>query len=772
MSQELSAAVRAGQTALGIEFGSTRIKACLVGPDLTPIASGAHAWENQYVDGVWTYGLDEVWAGLQACIASLLDDVEERVGVRPTTFGAIGISAMMHGYLAFDEHDELLVPFRTWRNTTTQAAADELTPLLGFNVPLRWSVAHFYQAVLDREPHVAHVRHLTTLAGYVHWRLTGERVLGVGDASGMFPVDATTRTYDAGKLATFDHLLRAHGVERGIDSLLPAVLVAGENAGRLTAEGAALLDPSGTVQPGIPFCPPEGDAGTGMVATNAVAPRTGNVSVGTSIFAMVVLERPLESIHAEIDVVATPVGDPVAMVHCNNGASEIDAWARVFGQFARAAGQQIDDDEVFGILLGQAVEAAPNAGGLVAYNNLAGEPVTGLAEGRPLVVRTPDSALTLPNLMRAQIYGAFATLSLGMRILDDEQVAIDSLVAHGGLFRTAGVAQQLLAAALGIPIAVGEAAGEGGAWGIALLAAFSRAEQDDLAAFLSRGPFSRAAVHVAPPDERDADGFADYLRRYQAGLPIQQAAVSVLSTEPEGDTPMNALYSDEVAAAVAAARVRVATLHEELTRYGLSAWTSGNVSERVPVDGGDDLFVIKGSGVRYHEMTPEDMVVCDLDGKVVEGTRAPSSDTAAHAYVYRHMPEVGGVVHTHSTYAAAWAARGEEIPCVLTMVADEFGGPVPVGPFAIIGDDSIGRGIVETLRGSRSPADLMRNHGPFTIGPNGTKAVAAAVMVEEVARAVHLSRQLGDPIPIEQSAIDALYDRYQNVYGQQAPRRL
>jgi len=531
---EAREALASGRTTLGIELGSTRIKACLVGPDGTPLASGDHAWENRLEDGYWTYALDDVWSGLQACYAALVDDAERRHGVRPTTYRALGVSAMMHGYLAFDAEGELLVPFRTWRNTTTERAAGELTELLEYNVPLRWSVAHFYQAVLDDEPHVAQVRSLTTLAGYVHRRLTGRNVLGIGDASGMFPVDPALKTYDRRMLDQFDRLVaeRRPGLQaRALEELLPEVLLAGHEAGTLTADGAALLDPSGALQAGVPLCPPEGDAGTGMVATHAVAPRTGNVSVGTSIFAMVVLEKPLEHVHPELDLVTTPAGDLVAMVHCNNGASELGAWAGLFGRFAElsAPGEAPDPDTVFGLLLREALEGEPDAGGLTAYNYLSGEPVTGLAEGRPLLVRGPGSTFTLANLVRAQVYAAFGALSLGMRVLDAEGVRLDTMVAHGGLFRTRGVAQRLLAAALGAPVAVGSSAGEGGAWGIAVLASYLGDESGlDLAGYLDEHVFADAAVHVVEPDPGDLAGYATFLDRYAAGLVVERAATDVL----------------------------------------------------------------------------------------------------------------------------------------------------------------------------------------------------------------------------------------------------
>jgi sugar (pentulose or hexulose) kinase len=521
---DLRQAIVDGRTALGIELGSTRIKASLVGLDGTPIATGGHDWENQFVDRMWTYSLDAVWSGVQACVGSLLADAERRHGVRPTTFGAIGVSAMMHGYLAVDADGELLVPFRTWRNTTTERAATELTELFGHNVPLRWSVAHVYQAILDEEPHVRDVRFLTTLAGYVHWRLTGHRVLGVGDASGMFPIDPATRRYDARMLAQFDERTAGRLAMPLVD-MLPEVLLAGQEAGRLTHEGAALLDPTGGLQPGIPLCPPEGDAGTGMVATNAVTPRTGNVSVGTSIFAMVVLEEPLTRVHPEVDVVTTPTGDPVAMVHCNNGASELGAWAGVFGRFAAVVGRPAEPDAVFGALLREALEGDADGGGLLAYNYLAGEPITGLAEGRPLVVRTPGSRLTLGNFMRAQVYGVFGTLSLGMQVLRGEGVRLDALLAHGGLFRTAGVAQRLLAAAVGAPVATARSASEGGPWGMAVLAAYLvAADELDLGSYLTTRVFADAAVDVVEPDPADVEGFAVFLRRYVAGLEVERAA--------------------------------------------------------------------------------------------------------------------------------------------------------------------------------------------------------------------------------------------------------
>ncbi|QKS15801.1 ATPase [Curtobacterium sp. Csp2] len=535
--------VEQGRTTLGIELGSTRIKAVLVDEDLRPIASGSHEWENEYVDGRWTYSLESVETGVRAAYADLVADVERQVGVRPTTFRAAGVSAMMHGYLPFDADGELLVPFRTWRNTSTGPAAEQLSAALDFNVPQRWSIAHLAQAVLDDEPHVAQVAGITTLAGYVHRVLTGRDVLGVGDASGLFPIDSGPvdsapgepgrRDYDAAMLATTQELLG--GRVPDLRALLPEVLVAGEDAGALTPEGAAWLDPTGTLQPGVAFCPPEGDAGTGMVATNAVAPRTGNVSVGTSIFAMVVLERPLGTPHEELDVVTTPAGDAVAMVHCNNGASEIAAWARVFGRFAEASGSPLPVDDVYATLLTEAADADPDAGGLLSFNYLAGEPVTGVEDGRPLLLRTPGARFTLGNLVRSEVHGAFATLAIGMDVLHGEHVAVDRMTAHGGLFRTPGASQRLLAAALRVPVALEETAGEGGAWGIAVLAAYLEHTDRSLADFLAETVFGGDSVHVAEPEERDVQGFQDYLARYRAALPVQDVAAAATRTSPTTD---------------------------------------------------------------------------------------------------------------------------------------------------------------------------------------------------------------------------------------------
>lgn len=524
--------IGSGRAVLGIEFGSTNIKASLIGPNHEQLASGQHAWENQFVDRRWTYSREAIVTGLQECFANLVNECEQQYSVRPTNFASIGISAMMHGYLAFDDAGQLLVPFRTWRNTSTERAAEALSKAFEFNVPQRWSVAHYYQALLDNEEHVAEVASLNTLAGFVHQQLTGRRVLGAGDASGMFPLDSSVLGYDTKFLATFDSLAQSLGATGTLGELLPEVLPAGADAGSLTAQGALLLDPSGQLQPGAQCCPPEGDAGTGMVATNSVAPHTANVSVGTSIFSMVVLDAALREVHPEIDIVTTPTGDPVAMVHCNNGASELASWASVFGQFASALGQQASDDEVYQALLTSALDGAVDGGGLVAYNYLSGEPVTGLAEGRPLLVRTPDSTLNLANFMRTQVYSMFATLSVGMEILGSEGVKIQKMFAHGGIFRTAQAAQRLLAAALNVPVSVGSTAQHGGPWGIAVLAAYRHYVGTNptvsLAEYLNSQVFADAQLDEVSPLPQDVAGYADYLNSYRAGLAIEHAAIKAI----------------------------------------------------------------------------------------------------------------------------------------------------------------------------------------------------------------------------------------------------
>jgi sugar (pentulose or hexulose) kinase len=525
---EVGRAIAEGRTALGIELGSTRIKAVLIGPDYSAIAVGGFDWENQFIDRLWTYSLDAVRAGLQSSYAALADDVRDRYGVELESVGAVGVSAMMHGYLALDAAGELLVPFRTWRNTNTGEAAERLSSAFSHNIPHRWSVAHLYQAILDREPHVAEVAQLTTLAGYVHAQLTGRQELGIGDASGMFPIDIATRNYDGEMLERFDQLAAEAGVELTLAGLLPKIRLAGEPGAELTAAGAQLLDPTGRLRPGSPMCPPEGDAGTGMVATNSVAPRTGNVSAGTSIFAMVVLEHELSRVHPELDLVTTPAGELVAMVHCNNGASELNAWVSLFTEFAQAMGIAPDPSAIFEALFRSALHGDPDGGGLLAYNYLSGEPITGLEEGRPLFLRAPDGKFNLGNFMRTHLFASLATLRIGMDVLQKaEDVRLDGMFAHGGLFRTEGVAQRFLAAAINTPVTVGDSAGEGGAWGVAVLAAYliGRTPGQGLDDFLATRVFADLELKTVDPQPADVAGFEAFIQRYVAALPVERAAV-------------------------------------------------------------------------------------------------------------------------------------------------------------------------------------------------------------------------------------------------------
>ena len=524
-------AIERGKTALGVELGSTRIKAVLIGEDHTPIASGSHDWENRYEDGVWTYSLEDVWTGLQESYRKLNKDVSANYNTSLQTIGAIGFSAMMHGYMAFDKDGNLLVPFRTWRTTTTARAAKELTELFQFNVPHRWSIAHLYQAILNKEPHTKDISYQTTLAGYVHWKLTGQKVLGVGDASGMFPIDSKTNDYDARKIELFNERLEAENIAWKLQDILPKVLVAGDAAGALTAEGAKLLDPTGQLQTGILLCPPEGDAGTGMVATNSVAERTGNVSAGTSVFAMIVLEKELSKLHPEIDMVTTPSGKPVAMAHSNTCTSDLNAWIGLFGEFVDALGVEISQSKLFEMLYKKALTGDPDGGGLLAYNYLSGEPITHLEEGRPLFVRTPESRFSLSNFMRTHLFSALGALKIGLDILfEQEQVKIDKVLGHGGFFKTEEVGQKMMAAAMNVPVSVMETAGEGGAWGIALLASYMlrKEEKQPLEAYLSDRVFAADKSTTIAPDQRDVLGFAAFMERYKEGLAIERAAVDAL----------------------------------------------------------------------------------------------------------------------------------------------------------------------------------------------------------------------------------------------------
>lgn len=526
--------IESGKTALGIEFGSTRIKAVLIGSDHQPLASGSHAWENRYEHGIWTYSLDDVWTGLQESYRDLSQTVWDQYGVRLQTVGAIGFSGMMHGYMAFDRDGNLLAPFRTWRNTTTGEAAEKLTDLFQFNIPQRWSIAHLYQAILNGESHVKQISHLTTLAGYVHWRLTGQKALGVGEASGVFPIDSRTNDYDARRIELFNAQPEVAQLPWKLQEILPDVLAAGEAAGLLSEEGARLLDPDGRLQAGIPLCPPEGDAGTGMVATNSVAERTGNVSAGTSVFAMIVLEKALSKLYPEIDMVTTPTGKPVAMVHSNNCTSDLNDWVALFHEFAEALGVEVDQSRLFEMLYQMALKGDADGGGLLAYNYLSGEHLTHMEAGRPLFVRTPESRFTLANFMRTHLFASLGALNIGLDILfEQEKVEIDQVLGHGGFFKTPEVGQKIMAAAMNVPVTVMETAGEGGAWGIALLAAYMlhRAENEPLEAYLSSKVFAGETGVTIAPDPRDVAGFGAFMERYKQGLVIERSAVDALKED-------------------------------------------------------------------------------------------------------------------------------------------------------------------------------------------------------------------------------------------------
>ena len=520
--------IREGKGILGIELGSTRIKAVLIAPDNKPIAQGSHSWENQLVDGLWTYSIDDIWNGLQDCYRDLRENVSKQYGVQLEKLAAIGVSAMMHGYMAFNDKEEILVPFRTWRNTNTGQAAAELSSLFVYNIPLRWSISHLYQAMLNGEEHVKDISYLTTLAGYIHWQITGQKVLGIGDASGMLPIDPETKNYSESMVNKFNRIVADKGFGWTLNDILPKVLVAGENAGTLTTEGAKRLDPSGTLKPGCPVCPPEGDAGTGMVATNAVRQRTGNVSAGTSSFSMIVLEHELSKPYEMIDMVTTPDGSLVAMVHCNNCTSDLNAWVNIFKEYQQLLGVPVDMDEVYGKLYNHALAGDADCGGLIAYNYISGEPVTGLAEGRPLFVRSANDKFTLANFMRANLYASVGVLKIGNDILfNDEQVQVDRITGHGGLFKTKGVGQRVLAAAINSPISVMETAGEGGAWGIALLASYmiNKIPNQSLATYLDDVVFAGESGEEIAPTAEEVAGFNTYIERYKTGLGIEEAAV-------------------------------------------------------------------------------------------------------------------------------------------------------------------------------------------------------------------------------------------------------
>lgn len=534
--ESIKQAIAKGKTSLGIELGSTRIKAVLIDENFETIASGSYEWENLLEDGFWTYNLLDIITGLQSAYREMKQEVERSYGITIRTVGSIGVSAMMHGYMAFDKTGELLVPFRTWRNATTSTAAKELTEHFNFNIPERWSIAHLYQAIINQEKHLPRIDYMTTLAGYIHWLLTGSKALGIGDASGMFPIDERTQNYSENMMKQFDDLISYKGYPWQLSDILPAVHTSGEQAGTLTAIGASILDQSKNLQPGIPFCPPEGDAGTGMVATNSVRKRTGNVSVGTSVFAMIVLDKKLSNVYPEIDLVTTPNGSPVGMVHANNCSSDLNAWLGLFREFSEAMGQKVESDKLFEVMLNKALDADPDGGGLLSYGYFSGENITGVESGRPLFVRSAKSNFNLANFMRTHLFTAFGALKIGMDLLvKEENVKIHSILAHGGLFKTPVVGQKMMAAAINTPVSVMDTAGEGGAWGMAILSSYmlNKNENESLEDFLDDKVFKEVTAQEIYPDELDVKGFEAFIKRYKKGLVIEKAAAEHHSEERE-----------------------------------------------------------------------------------------------------------------------------------------------------------------------------------------------------------------------------------------------
>jgi len=534
--ESIKQAIAKGKTSLGIELGSTRIKAVLIDENFETVASGSYEWENLLEDGFWTYNLLDIITGLQSAYREMKQEVERSYGITIRTVGSIGVSAMMHGYMAFDKTGELLVPFRTWRNATTSAAAKELTEHFQFNIPERWSIAHLYQAIINQEKHLPRIDYMTTLAGYIHWLLTGSKALGIGDASGMFPIDERTQNYSEDMMKQFDELISYKGYPWQLSDILPAVHTSGEQAGTLTAIGASILDQSKNLQPGIPFCPPEGDAGTGMVATNSVRKRTGNVSVGTSVFAMIVLDKKLSNVYPEIDLVTTPNGSPVGMVHANNCSSDLNAWLGLFREFSEAMGQKVESDKLFEVMLNKALEADPDGGGLLSYGYFSGENITGVESGRPLFVRSAKSNFNLANFMRTHLFTAFGALKIGMDLLvKEENVKIHSILAHGGLFKTPVVGQKMMAAAINTPVSIMDTAGEGGAWGMAILSSYmlNKSENESLEDFLDDKVFKEVTAQEIYPDELDVKGFEAFIKRYKKGLVIEKAAAEHHSEERE-----------------------------------------------------------------------------------------------------------------------------------------------------------------------------------------------------------------------------------------------
>lgn len=523
--------ISSGDINLGVEFGSTRIKAVLTAVKGKVIAKSSYDWENQLIDGIFTYDLEEVWIGLKKCYKDIKEFVKQEYDIEITKLSSIGFSAMMHGYLVFDKQGHLLVPFRTWRNTITEQSADILSKQFNFNIPQRWSIAHLYQSILNKEHHVGNIDFLTTLAGYVHWKVTGERVIGIGDASGIFPIDETTLNYNKNMMGQFKELAEKEDFTVSLENILPKVLLAGELGGRLTKEGAELIDPTGLLQEGSFVCPPEGDAGTGMVATNSITPKTGNVSAGTSIFSMIVLEKSLSKYYTEIDIVTTPVGHPVAMVHCNTCTSDIDAWVKIFHEFAKQIDNNINISDIYKLLYESALKGKFDCGGLVSVNYFSGEPVVNIKDGVPMFIRKADDEFNLSNFIRAHIYSSFATVKIGLDLLfNDEKIKIDKLLGHGGLFKIEKIVQQMMASSLNTPVEVTDTASEGGAWGMAILAEYMsyKEQNQSLEDYLNKEIFAETKSIVCYPNKEETEGFNKFLERYKNTLKIEKFAVDIM----------------------------------------------------------------------------------------------------------------------------------------------------------------------------------------------------------------------------------------------------
>lgn len=712
-----------GQGVIGIEFGSTRIKAVLIDDRAHPLANGSFAWENQLIDGIWSYPQEQIIPGLQACYASLAKDVETKYGVKLTKAKALGISGMMHGYMAFDDKDNLLVPFRTWRNTITKEAASKLTDLFGFNIPERWSIAHLYQAILKKEPHVKNISHISTLTVYIQYLLTGKRAIGIGEASGMFPIAPDGTSFDKKMLAQFQDLIKDEGFAWNIGDILPTIKKAGEIAGTLTKEGAKLLDPSGNLEAGIPLCPPEGDAQTGMAATNSIAPKTGNVSAGTSVFAMVVLEKPLSTLHREIDVVTTPEGKPTAMVHANNCCGELDNWVSLFDEAIKVTGNTVSKGDLYKSLYEASLKGDENVGNLEACNYLSGESITSIDNGQAMFLHKFNDKMNLANFMRAQLFSALATLRLGMDILDKEGVQIQRMSGQGGFFTVRSVGPKVMAAALRTNIDLMQTAGEGGPWGMAILASYmvNKKKDEDLQSFLNRAVFKDAPLETFSKDDLKKS-FDAYMVNYAHTIKVEKAAVEKIDVKNDPT--------------IAELKKRVYEANLELVKYGLVVLTWGNVSA---IDRAKGLVVIKPSGVDYKTMKAEDMVVVDLDGNVVEGNLRPSSDTPTHLALYKAFKDVGGICHTHSVNAVAFAQAGKPLQAYGTTHADTFYGDVPLTR-SLTKDEiekdyelNTGKVIIEAFKGIDPlsiPAVLVKNHGPFTWGTSPEKAVENALILE------------------------------------------